>query len=375
LLLARGEVSYFGPATDAVAYFSGLSLSCPSFSNPADYFMDIISDDTRSEQIQVESEARVTMILNAYKETENFKKSLTRPEPSGGALSWTKGANFLMQCVILFSRAAHTAYRDYKTNGIRLVQNLVISILMGLVYLNLGHDQASITDRLGLMFFIILNQAMNAMFFTLNVFTGDKKVINHERRAGMYSVSSYFLSKTLVELPLQLFFFPTIFATIIYWMAGLQRCAYKFFIFLVVVELTTFTGESVGLAFSSIFDNFAMSSALAPILMIFFLLYSGFYVNNSSVPPEFIWVPYISFVRWGFEALVLNEFSGLELYCKKGQEDESGVCSTTTGEQVITRLDFNGTPIVVPIMVLLAETLLLRFIAYLALRLRKPKQK
>lgn len=44
MLLARGgSVAYYGPATDVVTYFAGLSLPCPERVNPADFIIDLVS--------------------------------------------------------------------------------------------------------------------------------------------------------------------------------------------------------------------------------------------------------------------------------------------------------------------------------------------
>ena len=40
-LLSEGRVMYFGPAKDAVAYFSSLSFKSPAQFNPADFFLDL----------------------------------------------------------------------------------------------------------------------------------------------------------------------------------------------------------------------------------------------------------------------------------------------------------------------------------------------
>lgn len=52
LLLSEGQGMYFGPAKDAVAYFSGLSYRCPRHFNPADFFLDLLSIDYRTPQVR-----------------------------------------------------------------------------------------------------------------------------------------------------------------------------------------------------------------------------------------------------------------------------------------------------------------------------------
>jgi hypothetical protein len=46
MLLARGKVIYFNQAKLAVDYFTSIGYSCPEMTNPADYFMSIMSYET-----------------------------------------------------------------------------------------------------------------------------------------------------------------------------------------------------------------------------------------------------------------------------------------------------------------------------------------
>jgi len=43
MLLAKGRIIYFNEANKAVEYFSGIGRPCPELTNPADYFMTIMS--------------------------------------------------------------------------------------------------------------------------------------------------------------------------------------------------------------------------------------------------------------------------------------------------------------------------------------------
>jgi ABC-type multidrug transport system ATPase subunit len=46
MLLAKGKIIFFNEASKAVDYFSGINFTCPELSNPADYFMSIMSIET-----------------------------------------------------------------------------------------------------------------------------------------------------------------------------------------------------------------------------------------------------------------------------------------------------------------------------------------
>lgn len=43
LLMAKGKIIYFNDANLSVDYFKGIGRECPELTNPADYFMTIMS--------------------------------------------------------------------------------------------------------------------------------------------------------------------------------------------------------------------------------------------------------------------------------------------------------------------------------------------
>jgi len=47
MLLAQGKIIYFNEARLAVDYFASINFRCPELSNPADYFMSIMSIESQ----------------------------------------------------------------------------------------------------------------------------------------------------------------------------------------------------------------------------------------------------------------------------------------------------------------------------------------
>jgi len=43
LILSKGEMAYFGQASNMVNYFSGLGYPCPEFTNPCDFYGKYLS--------------------------------------------------------------------------------------------------------------------------------------------------------------------------------------------------------------------------------------------------------------------------------------------------------------------------------------------
>ena len=156
--------------------------------------------------------------------------------------------------------------------------NSVVNVIIitkkktGLIFLRLDTDEIAVRDRSGLLFFIIINQGFGTMFQTLNVFLEEREIFAKERSAAWYSAGPYFLSKSLAELPMT--FTPIILGCIVYFIANLNPSAEAFGFFLLVIYLTTFVTESLGLGLlrnkKKNWQNF-------------FICYLFFYINKKKI--------------------------------------------------------------------------------------------
>lgn len=54
---------------------------------------------------------------------------------------------------------------------------------------------------------------------------------------------------------------------------------------------------------------------LTPVLIIPFMLFAGFFVNQNNIPVYLIEFQYLSIFKYGFQALALNEYQDLDLAC------------------------------------------------------------
>jgi ABC-type multidrug transport system permease subunit len=67
------------------------------------------------------------------------------------------------------------------------------------------------------------------------------------------------------------------------------------------------------------------TTALLPAAFVPFTIFSGFLVNESSVPSWVGWIKYFSLFKYGFQIVAINEFDGLEFTCKPS-ESVNGTC-------------------------------------------------
>lgn len=63
-----------------------------------------------------------------------------------------------------------------------------------------------------------------------------------------------------------------------------------------------------------------MALSIGPPIIIPFLLFGGFFLNAASVPEYFKWLSYMSWFRYGNEALLINQWADVapgEIKCTR----------------------------------------------------------
>jgi len=346
LLLSCGRSIYLGPAKNAKEYFKAAGFPCPSLFNPSDYFLDVLSPDTRSIENEDAANERIMNLSIAWQkhidgsgnidiivDGDDIQQSyMTLALQLSSTINLYKlSRNFKL----LAWRAYTEQTREVFTIIIKLVVTLFFSLILGGIYNNVGYSQKGASNRIGLLFLTSINQGFNGVIGVLNTFPKEKVIVNRERSARAYDTLSYFIAKYFIELPLNTL--PAlVYALVVYWMVGLNPDRFGYFILILMLESTV--AVSLGLAISALAPNIETALNLGPPMIIIALLFGGFYINIKSLPIVANWIPYMSFLKWTFQALSINEFSGETFNCI-GSPD--GAC-LKTGEQVLARLNFQN---------------------------------
>jgi len=370
LLLAEGKTAYLGDAEKASNFFATVNYPCPTNFNPADHFVQVLAVvpgkeeecrntiDTICDAFNNSETGLETRALVKEAETEineKYQKDANRYSPYKA--SWSE------QFSALAWRQALALIKDPMIVQVRLIQAFVIAIILGTIYYGQENDQASIQNSNGALFVLITNISFGNIFAVCNVFCAEIPIFLREHFNGMYRTDTYFLTKQLVELPLYIIE-PMITLTILYWMVGLNPDAERFFIAAGIVLLVVQVVLSLGYFMSCISPNVDIALALAPVLIIPFMLFGGFYLNNGSVPVWLSWLKYLSWFLYGFQALLINQWSDVkDIQCPSN----TTLPCLTTGEQVLKQQAFEEDTFLRNILMLGVLAVSIRILAYLAL--------
>jgi ABC-type multidrug transport system permease subunit len=124
----------------------------------------------------------------------------------------------------------------------------------------------------------------------------------------MYNVLAYFCGKITSEVP-NFFWAPSLLTLICYFVLGFQHDPIsKFFIFLFIRISLYIAGAGMGLLIGSCISNKQVAVSLTPIVIIPFMLFAGFCVNQNNIPIFLKPFQYISLFKYGMQALMIVSF-------------------------------------------------------------------
>ncbi|KAL8266861.1 hypothetical protein R6Q59_004205 [Mikania micrantha] len=333
VLLSEGSPIYYGPASTAMEYFSSIGFATSVTVNPADLLLDLangIAPDAmqeyeQSEKTQQEQKLVRQKLLTSYETNistrlkadcldissnhNHAKEASTRNHVRSE--QWC--TSWWHQFRVLLLRGVRER-RFESFNRLRIFQVISVAILGGLLW---WHTPTShIEDRIAMLFFFSVFWGFYPLYNAVFTFPQERRMLIKERSSGMYRLSSYFLARTIGDLPLELAL-PTAFTFILYWMGGLKPDPSTFVLSLLVVLYNVLVAQSLGLAIGAILMDVKQATTLASVTTLVFLIAGGYYVQQ--IPPFIVWLKYLSYSYYCFKLLLGVQYNVNDLYeCSKG---------------------------------------------------------
>jgi len=214
------------------------------------------------------------------------------------------------QYSLLFARAWREVARGKLPVFIKVVQQVSTALIFGAIY-SLDDSQISIQNRFGLLSLVCTGAANIGVASTIRSFPKEKTIVFSERAKKIYPVAPYFFSKLVAEIPLSVFL-SSLGGCLLYPLVGFQRTLPKFLRFLGITGLQSFTASALGMLIGASAPDSDAALAMFPPLVVLMVIFNGFNINEKSTPKALRWLPQLSLIRWGFEGLAINEFTGLK---------------------------------------------------------------
>ncbi|KAF5330227.1 hypothetical protein D9611_010600 [Ephemerocybe angulata] len=337
-VIYEGRMAYFGPADKAKDYFIDMGYEPANRQTTPDFLVAVTDPGARIPRAGVSSQPRTADEFAQYfktsklgrenaEEVDQYISTYSGNTESAKAYAQSARAEFAkrsgmknpymltipQQVAAVMRRKIQIIRGSMLTTGINLFSYVFQGIIMGTVFLRMPEATSAFFSRGGVLFFALLFSALNTMAEIPALFAQREIVVRHEK-AALYHPFVEMLAHTLVDIPIALVI-TIVFAIILYFMTGLQRSPEQFFTFLLFLLVLSLTMKSWFRAIAAAFKSEATAQAFAGVSTLALSIYTGYTIPKPSMIGALRWITYINPLRYGFEAVLTNEFRTLRGAC------------------------------------------------------------
>ena len=340
LLLARGGSPVFaGKGADMLPYFESLGFRCPTTTNPADFALDLITVNLQQASKETATREKVrSLILNWDNSSPPIIQTTSQISTPAelGALA-RSSTPFTTAFPILICRSFINFRRSPPALIARTTQVLGFAIILTLFFAPLQSNTYSIQTRLGFI------QEFAALYFVgmlqnVAVYPTEKAVFYREHDDNAYSVTSFLLTYTVLEIPFEIIT-SLIFALLTVIAAGLPRTVSLFFIVAFNCFAVVSCGESVGIMFNTLFAHTGFAVNVTSVILSLATIMGG--IMSLDIPAFLQAWNHLSPIKWSLGNLAPYTLRGLHFTCPDGEEQCGGL---RTGEEVLSLYNLDTDP-------------------------------
>ncbi|OBZ76087.1 Brefeldin A resistance protein [Grifola frondosa] len=328
-VIYEGKMVYFGPANRARQYFIDMGYEPANRQTTADFLVAVTDPYGRITRSGFEARAPRTALefaeyfkrsdvarlnredMDAYMEefvgkparAHEFKKSVKAEHAKHSNKKSPYIVSIPMQARALMDRRVQIIRGGIAAQVIQLASFVVQAIIMGTVFLRLNNTTVTFFSRGGVLFFSLLFSALSTMAEIPALFS-QRPIVQRQSKAAMYHPFVEGLALTLVDVPITFITMIT-FSVIIYFLVGLAETA----------GLSCASASYLLRGLAAAFKSPAPAQAIAGLSTLILVLYTGYTLPQPYMIGALRWITYLNPLRYGFEALLVNEFRTLDSQC------------------------------------------------------------
>ena len=376
LLGKTGHTAYSGPPRDLVPTISAVTgLECPKYSNPSDFIIELVAYDYGEEPVQrlIENEhikgarfkrdfeRRANLKPSTKVETLNNKNNNSTSRPANeleqtatGHLEYEQNVTVPLRRATSAGQRSHPflwhtwwhihrsflqAIRDPILNNMRILIHLGFASLLVLLYgkksgeargcppvlglpqeITDPHHESMIdlADNVGYLFMCIMMITYVSLMSTVLTFPIDIKTVGKEYKNGWYGTVTYFLGKTIADLPF-IIVYPVVYCLITWNMTNqAQDSFWRYLSFNGLIIMNAMNSQSFGLILGALFVNSVTAATfLGPVITIPWYLFTGFTKRIHRLSEPFHTTSKFLFTRYVFEGILDTVYGHERCNCSK----------------------------------------------------------
>lgn len=366
-VLYEGRQIYFGKTTEAQRYFEDLGFKCPERQTTADFLTSMTSpaervvkrgwedrvprtsddfarkwkDSAQRKSLMVEIEAYEQEHPIGGEDLARFQESRRQQQSKHQRLRSPYTLSYGEQVRLCLWRGFRRLSADPSLTITQLFANTVNALVVGSLFYNIPKDSQSLQSRSALLFFAVLLNAFGSALEILMLYA-QRPIVEKHTRYALYHPSAEAFASMLTDLPSK-GLNAIGFNLMLYFLTNLRRTPGAFFFFFLVSFVTTLTMSMLFRVIASVSRSLVQALVPTALLMIGIVIYTGFTIpirymlgwarwlqvsfaiptrykvrvvvlTKSQRKPANI-LQYLNPTSYGFESLMINEFSGNRYRC------------------------------------------------------------
>mmetsp|Transcript_59169 Transcript_59169/g.118763 ORF Transcript_59169/g.118763 Transcript_59169/m.118763 type:complete len:607 (-) Transcript_59169:230-2050(-) len=322
--MTSGKVVYFGSSGDhLLSFLRSAGHPVPQHANVADHCLTLINSDFVAVGVKV---AEVSQLVAAFAALPPDPGSPRREikgadASSQGTSNGSQGAGWLTRFAVLLERDAKEMLRDPGILGVRLTMYGMLSVLIGLMFWDIGSDNgdSAVVARVSILFYVAAFMVFMSVA-VLPFFVMQRGLFVKERCNGAYGVPEYVLAKFAVSLP-GIFLLSASSGLIIVLCSGLNGLV----VYITALFFSLLWAEAFMCLMAALVPHYIIGIALAAGAFGFFMLCQGFFKLKKDIPPYLIWGYHMAPHTYTFRVFMHNEFHPIKKLDSVFYEDGDAV--------------------------------------------------
>ncbi|KAI7815045.1 ABC subfamily G member 8 [Rhyzopertha dominica] len=351
LLISAGRTMFSGRRRDMLSYFAMVEYPCPSFKNPSDYYLDLVTLDDLSAEAMLESSQRIEQLAEIFRQKQ---PPMSDPGPPSSLPMTIKKSNVISQGFVLFTKAMiYTQPNTFISWLTLIIMSVSLSLIMGAIFWDIPNtdQELLLNDRNGFHYSSMCVMIWPVvLYLTILEVLRNKRTVERDVRDDLYGRFTYIFTKTLVNLP------PSLFVWLIYLVPSYSMCGlymqsavdYEgFYTYLGVMLIYLSCIQIFILAWIYMIPLTSTATILSSTILTTFFLIAGNVLHYRDFTVYVEWLKYVSPTSWLLPYLLNRELtqeaiesSSTIKLCRSKQIQHQDIivsqrCETPNGTQVL----------------------------------------
>ncbi|KAH9941401.1 pleiotropic drug resistance ABC transporter [Amylocystis lapponica] len=359
-VIYEGKMAYFGRADRARQYFIDMGFEPANRQTTPDFlvavtdplgrivrsgfnarvprtaieFADVFKQSPIAQENRNDMEMYTAEVTGMPKRAEEYRTAAHAEHAKRTRKTSPYITSIAMQARALMRRRVQVIQGAAAAQVINTVTFMLQAVIVGTIFLRLPESTSTYFSRGGVLFFALLFAAISTLAEIPALFS-QRPIVLRQSRAAMYHPFVEALAMTLVDAPMTLITI-IVFSIVLYFVVGLQASAGQFFTFLLFVYTMTITMKAFFRMIAAAFNDPAPAQTVGGTAVLILVLYTGYSLPQPYMIGALRWITYINPIKYGFEAMMVNEFHTVNGQCQNLIPQGPGYENITLANQVCT---------------------------------------